>query len=344
MKEPQTNLRTYNVKHNLDLSDMLVKARSVAEYSTTHPRITSKDVKHFGLKSALAKSIIWKYARDKKLKSVHNIVIPIDNQNFKWDGLHIILTPINRHTISFLHTLHPEIIKVHHIELDDTYAHIICEVKTEPMYEPKTILGVDRNTTGHTVVASCLETGKVWKLGKKCQHIHTKYSNLRRKAQREGCKKKHHKFRKVKKLKHRESNIVKDINHKMSKKIVDIAKENQSIIVMEDLTNIRDTAKTNKSFRYSLNSWSFYQFEQFVSYKTNQQGVPMSFVNPAYTSQNCSRCGALGNRDGKIFKCGCGHHDHADTNAGFNIALKYRLMSDRDDIKGCIEHPNGATS
>ena len=55
------------------------------------------------------------------------------------------------------------------------------------------------------------------------------------------------------------------------------------------------------------------------------------------------RCGQIGNRDGKTFKCPhCGHADHTDTNAGFNIAIRGRSIIDRDMIEGSTDTPNGA--
>ncbi|WP_217423063.1 hypothetical protein [Methanocella conradii] len=50
----------------------------------------------------------------------------------------------------------------------------------------------------------------------------------------------------------------------MSRKIVEIA-INTGCSRMEDLEGIRKTAKQAWSFRYSLNSWSFYQLRQFVA-------------------------------------------------------------------------------
>ena len=219
--------------------------------------------------------------------------------------------------------------------------------RTRAIRSERTI-GVDCNTTGHVAVASCPETGKVQKYGKACGHIRRKYSSLRRTAQKEGSKKNRHKFRKAKIYKQREKHITKNINHHISKAIVANAKEQKASIVLEDLKSIRNTAKAyGRSQRLSLNSWSFYQLQTFIEYKAKLQGVPVVFVQPEYTSQLCSKCGAFGERNGKLFKCPhCGHADHADVNAGFNIALRGRdgrLGIDRDVPKGYTDKPEGGT-
>jgi putative transposase len=154
------------------------------------------------------------------------------------------------------------------------------------------------------------------------------------------------KYGKVKQIKDRESRIVRDINHKVSRAIVDAAKEAGKGIKLEDLTGIRNSKKTTKPFQYAKNSWSFYQLQDMIEYKARLLGVEVAYVDPAYTSQTCSRCGHIGNRNRKSFGCPtCGHVDHADSNAGFEIAKRPcidLLHIDRDVCKGSTDAPKTA--
>lgn len=115
------------------------------------------------------------------------------------------------------------------------------------------------------------------KLGKKANHTHQKYKNIRKKLQKK------RNYKSVKKIKNKESRIIRDLNHKISKKLVEEAKTQKTGIVLEDLKDIRKTAKTSKQFKYALNSWSFYQLRQFIEYKAKLRGVPVVKIDPHYT-------------------------------------------------------------
>jgi putative transposase len=65
------------------------------------------------------------------------------------------------------------------------------------------------------------------------------------------------------------------------------------------------------------------EFRRQLQYKCAAHGGAVVAVNPAYTSQTCSRCGGVdtGNRTAQaVFAClACGHAENADVNAAKNI-------------------------
>ena len=320
---------TYKIRHNTDFSTELKQAFRIAEFAVRNPKCrTSKDVKEFGLKSAISNQILKKYGNQKTIKQVHNVNLVVPNQAIKVDKDNRAIRVVPLKLV--LNYQFPDFQKVNQIELDKEFAYISCTIAEQPEMIPQQFIGVDRNTTAHVAVTANPDTGKIEKLGKSALHIHRKYSAIRKQLQREG------KFRKLVVVKDRESRIVKDLNHKISRKIVDMAQVQHAALVFEDLNGIRQTRKQHRSFKYALHSWSFFQLQTFVEYKAKLLGVPVLYVDPAYTSQDCSRCGTRGQRNGKDFKClACGHVDHADVNAAFNIALKVKDMIDRTQKEMC---------
>jgi putative transposase len=313
---------TYKIRHNTDFSTELSQAFKVAEFAVRNPTCrTSKDVKVFGLKSAISNQILKKYGNQKTIKQVHNVNLVVPNQAIKIDKIARTIRVVPLKLV--LNYQFPDFQKVNQIEIDKDFAYVSCTVPEDPEMIPECFIGVDRNTTGHIAVTANPDTGKIEKLGKSALYIHRKYSAIRKHLQQDG------KFRQLKRVKDRESRIVKDLNHKVSRKIVDVAKAQHAALVFEDLSGIRQARKQHRSFKYALHSWSFYQLQQFVEYKAKLLGIPVLYVDPAYTSQDCSRCGARGQRCGKGFKCPvCGHVDHADVNAAFNIALRQKGLID----------------
>lgn len=313
---------TYKLRHNTDFSNELKQAFKIAEFAVNNPRCrSSKEVKDIGLKSAISNQILKKYGNQKTIKRVHNVNLVIPNQAIKVDkeSRTIRVVPLK---LSLPYQF-PDFQKINQIELDKEFAYVSCTVAEQPEMIPQCFIGVDRNTTGHVAVTANPDTGKIEKFGKSALHVHRKYSAIRKRLQREG------KFRELKRVKDRESRIVKDLNHKISRKIVDMAQEQHAALVFEELNGIRKTRKQHRSFKYALHSWSFFQLQTFVEYKAKLLGVPVLYIDPAYTSQDCSRCGVRGQRIGKNFKCPiCGHVDHADVNAAFNIALRQKSVVD----------------
>jgi putative transposase len=310
---------TYKIKHGRDFSAELAKARQVAQFALNNGACSSAAVKHIGLKSAIANQILRKYGNNKKIKRVSRVNLVVPGQSIKTDVANSVLTvsclklSLKYHFSGFS--------KVNQIEISQQYAFVSVTVQECSEIQPTAWLGVDLNTTGHCCVVSNASTGKVLKLGKKAQHTHLKYKNQRRKLQKKG------KLRLVKKIKHRESCLARDLNHKITRKVIDYAIANNAGIVLEDLTGIRKSRKQAKSFRYSLHSWSFYQLQTFLEYKAKLLGIPIVKIDPRYTSQQCSRCGLLGDRNKKLFKCSaCGHVEDADVNASFVIGLRHQGM------------------
>ncbi len=334
---------TYKVKHNRDFSIELAKARQVAQFAIVHHTLSSKDVKHIGLKSVIANQILRKYSRDRKARKVTKVKLSIPAQGirFSHEEREITVPCLN---LALNYFFRNDFEKINRIEMGAEYAFISVTVPDEAAMKPKGYLGVDRNTTGHIAVIANPMNGKVMKLGKKADHVHRKYKDMRKDLQKKG------KYRMVKKTKNRERRIERDINHKVSKKIVQEAKQNGMGIKLEYLRGVR-TARSSRNFRYSLNSWSFYQLENMIEYKARLLGIPVVYVDPYHTSKECSRCRLTGNRSGKEFKCpSCGHVDHADANASFNIALRHplgegidRLHADRDACYGSTDTRKEAT-
>lgn len=154
--------------------------------------------------------------------------------------------------------------------------------------------------------------------------VRARYSRFRAKLQRKGTKSAK---RLLKKRSGGERRFVKDVNHCLSKAIVRTAQGTSRGIALEDLKGIRERSSAkrtvNKRQRRVLHSWAFGQLRACIAYKAALAGVPVAYVNPAYTSQACSRCGhcerANRTSQAKFLCVACGFSAHADLNAAENI-------------------------
>ena len=194
------------------------------------------------------------------------------------------------------------------------YIHIVVE------FEPAScngsgVMGIDLGLNNIAATSTGLQIE-----GKTRQNFKKKRQNVRASLQSKG---KQSTKKVLKKLSGYENRRIKQENHVLSKQLVEEAKRhNCGTIRMEQLKGIRTKTKTwNKHLNRMVAGWSFYQLQQFVTYKAAAYGISVEFVNPAYTSQTCHHCLKLGSRNGEHFNCLTCGEQHADVNAAHVIAL-----------------------
>ncbi|MEM2830970.1 MAG: transposase [Candidatus Jordarchaeales archaeon] len=120
-----------------------------------------------------------------------------------------------------------------------------------------------------------------------------------------------------------------EILHTVSKHIVEYAKSfPKPIIVMEKLGNFKNNS-WNKRWNFLLGNWARRKLQQMIEYKAKWEGIPVAYINPAYTSLYCHYCGSKGKRNGIVFKCSnCSREYNADANAAMNLAKRFRQLLD----------------
>jgi putative transposase len=191
-----------------------------------------------------------------------------------------------------------------------------CEVPEAEQHEPDGFVGVDLG------IANIATTSTGYRAAGRGLNRHRKRQlELRRKLQAKGTKSAK---RRLKNRRRKEQRHATNVNHIISKKIVTEAERTSHGIALEDLGGIRQRVRLRKPQRVTLHSWAFAQLGRFLEYKARRAGVPLVYVDPAYTSQECAECHHIekANRvDQARFICRrCGVVAHADRNASRTIA------------------------
>jgi len=109
-------------------------------------------------------------------------------------------------------------------------------------------------------------------------------------------------------------------DHKISREIVNFAvSQGVRTIRMEQLANIRQTARTSRKNEKNLHTWSFYRLAFFIEYKAAMAGIKVEYVDPANTSQMCPNCGRVNHAKDRKYQCSCGYTAHRDRVGAINI-------------------------
>lgn len=186
----------------------------------------------------------------------------------------------------------------------------------------KHVVGIDRGL--RFLATSYDEQGKTaFYDGQKIMRKRAKYQRLRAQLQSKGTRSAK---RRLKQLSGRENRWMTDVNHQLSKTLVQKYGSN-TLFVIEDLTGVsfnRDDLP--KTLRHQNSSWSFYQLEQFLTYKALQNHSKVLKVPAAYTSQRCPKCGVIKksnrNHDTHLYHCtNCNYASNDDRIGAMNIQL-----------------------
>ncbi|MFJ2956869.1 RNA-guided endonuclease InsQ/TnpB family protein [Streptomyces sp. NPDC087270] len=197
----------------------------------------------------------------------------------------------------------------------------VCEVPAVPLnVHPVDWIGVDRGivnlattSDGRNYSGRRLSRYRRWQARKRAE--------LQAKRTRSAN-------RRLKRRARREARHAAHINHTIAKDCVAVARRTGRGIALEELRGIRDRVRPRRDQRAALSSWPFHQLDRYIAYKAESAGVPVIWVDPAYTSQMCPRCGHTANNnrpDRDTFCCRrCGLAGPADHVAGVNVRNRAR--------------------
>ena len=185
------------------------------------------------------------------------------------------------------------------------------------------VMGVDLGIKCPAVSYITDGSVKFYGNGRKNKYIRRHYAYLRKKLQSS----KHPEV--VKHVNSKEQRIMKDIDHKISRQIVNEAiKHKVSVIKLETLNNIRNSTRKSRKNNHSIHTWSFYRLAGYIEYKAKLVGISVEYVNPAYTSQKCPKCGNIHHADDRSYVCACGYHAHRDIVGAINICASTERVGD----------------
>ncbi len=191
-------------------------------------------------------------------------------------------------------------------------------------------VGIDRGVANMAV----LSTGEAFSMPTTLEAIERRRRHLQRAVtrKRRGSTRRLKALRRVAKLSARAARIRRDVQHKAALAIASCF----GTVVIEALrvhsmtassrgtidapgSRVRQKAGLNRA----ILSQAWGSFERVLAYKLDERGGRLVSVDPAYTSQTCSACGAVDSESRESqarFSCRhCGFAIHADHNAAINI-------------------------
>ena len=313
---------------NMLVSEMVAEKKSTKKSSKDISASLPSAVKNQAIKDAKS---VFKKTKKIKFATVPVLKKPVciwNNQNYSFDFTHISMpimingkatkTPIrallvDKNNRNFNLLKH----KLGTLRITKKANKWIAQISVTMSTVQRTglkVLGVDLGLKVPAVAVTDDNKVRFFGDGRRNKYVKRKFRSERKAL---GKKKK---LNAIRNSKDKEQRWMKDQDHKISRAIVNFAKGNKiSVIRLEQLANIRQTARTSRKNEKNLHSWSFYRLSQFIEYKANLAGIKVEYVNPAYTSQTCPKCSEKNKSQDRKYKCKCGFEKHRDLVGAMNI-------------------------
>ncbi|MBN1866846.1 transposase [Candidatus Sumerlaeota bacterium] len=144
-------------------------------------------------------------------------------------------------------------------------------------------------------------------------------------------------MKKLRELRKREQRVMKTASQRIAGRIADVARRHGAgTWQMEEIG-----ADLKEDKPWLARNWAPGAVKDAVRWQAQQCGATLEFVDPAYTSQRCNKCGHIarenrpkGEKKQAHFECvECGHKDNADKNAARNLSIIGIAEKIREAIK-----------
>jgi putative transposase len=145
-------------------------------------------------------------------------------------------------------------------------------------------------------------------------------------------------------------NISWDYSHKIGDLIAELALKYHSVVVLEDLDELRENNKKDKRFNKKLGLWFYRRIQFCIEYEARERNLEVVKINPRGTSSKCPRCiGKLVEYGHRVLRCReCGFIGDRDVTATLNLYRKYVFKHSRCGAPGVApnapkpdENPSG---
>lgn len=313
---------------NALVSEMVAEKKTIKKTTKNVPANLPSAVKNQAIKDAKSVFQKVKKAKYKIIPVLKKSVCVWNNQNYSFDFTHIRLPLIidgkakkvpvralliDKHNRNFDLLKH----KLGTLRITKKSNKWIAQISVTIPTTEKTgtkIMGVDLGLKVPAVAMTDDNKARFFGNGRQNKYVRRMFKSKRKKL---GESKK---LNVIRTLNDKEERYMKDQDHKVSRAIVNFAKENNiSVIRLEQLANIRQTARTSRKNSKNLHTWSFYRLSQFIEYKANLVGIEVEYVNPKHTSQSCPNCSKRNKAKDRNYKCECGFKKHRDLVGAMNI-------------------------